>query len=91
MSPKRLRDFRCPAGKDVLGYCARQPGVTIKYDGRHPKVIKPGYPPVPVPFHGSHPLPTGTWHAIFKQLVSIGITVLAVGLPLGLLAVLKTP
>ncbi len=78
MKPKTLRDFRCPPGKDVLAYCAKQPGVVIDYNGRHPKVKKPGFPPVPVPVHGGHDLPTGTWHAIFKQLLSIGITVLVV-------------
>lgn len=77
MRPKNLRDFRHPSGQAVLDYCAKQPGVIIENGGRHKKVRRAGFPPVPIPVHGGRDLPTGTWHAIMKELLSIGITVLA--------------
>lgn len=79
MRPKSLHEMRCPSGQDVLNYCSKMQGVTIEHGGRHAKVRKAGFPPVPVPVHGTHDLPKGTWHAIMKQLLAIGITVLAVG------------
>lgn len=76
MSKKTLID--CRSGKDVIKYVTvRHPEVRVRPGHGGHQVIVTATGIVPVPVHGNHDLGKGLRHKIFKQLVQMGVSVLA--------------
>jgi predicted RNA binding protein YcfA (HicA-like mRNA interferase family) len=67
--PRSLQ--QCKSGKHFVVYSERQ-GAEIREGGRH-TIIKTDKGSVAVPRHGNRDLATGTWHAVYKGLIAIGI------------------
>lgn len=68
--PKSLQ--QCKSGKHFVVYSERQ-GAEIR-EGRRHTIIRTERGSVAVPRHGNKDLATGTWHAVVKGLIAIGIT-----------------
>lgn len=81
MAKTTLRELKAKTdttGLDIIKVLERDPRVTVEQGANHAKA-RNERGTVAIPRHAK-PLPTGTHHAIFKQLALIGVTVLVLGL-----------